>query len=142
INASLLLDDLPRFFETVLERPENLPPFASAALLWCMNRPTFRDAALMQWATDLRTGVEVLGAQLAFTEEGTAVPPELGRIFVGQGDAPDADRLRRALTLARNVAARAPRPFRAAPLTVAAWLSWALGRSTHASHYLEAASEI
>ncbi|MGP6170553.1 DUF4192 family protein [Microbacterium sp. A204] len=142
INASLLLDDLPLFFETVLERPENLPPFASAALLWCMNRPTFRDAALVQWATDLPTGVGILDAQLAFTHHGTAVPPELGQIFIGQGDAPDADRLRLALTLARNVAARAPRAYRAAPLTVAAWLSWALGRSTHAAHYLEAASEI
>jgi hypothetical protein len=142
INASLLLDDLPQFFEIALEQPENLPPFAAAALLWCMNRPTFRDAALVQWATDLSTGIDVLDAQLAFADQGTAVPPEMGDIFIGQGATPDADRLRLALALTRNVAARAPREFRAAPLTVAAWLSWALGRSTHASHYLDAVFEI
>ena len=142
IDAAFLLDDLPLFFETALERPENLPPFVSAALLWCLNRPTFRDAALVQWATDLSTGIDVLDAQLAFSSQGTAIPPELGQIFMGQGASPDADRLRLALTLVRNAAARAPRAFRAAPLTVAAWLSWALGRSTHAAHYLEDASEI
>lgn len=142
IAASLLLDDLPLFFETALEHPENAPPFVSAALLWCLNRPSFRDAALLQWATDLATGIRALDAQLAFTGDGTTVPPELGRIFIGQGDAPDPDRLRVALTLVRNVAARAPRASRPAPLTVAAWLSWALGRSTHAARHLEAAYEI
>jgi len=142
IAATLLLDDLPLFFETVLDHPENAPPFVSAALLWCLNRPSFRDAALLQWATDLPTGIRALDAQLAFTEHGTTVPTELGRMFVGQGDAPDPDRLRIALALVRNVAARAPRASRPAALTVAAWLSWALGRSTHAAHHLKAASEI
>ena len=142
LAATLLLDDLPLFFETALERPENLPPFVSAALLWCLDRPTFRDAALLQWATDLPTGIRVLDAQLAFTHDGATVPSELGRLFIGQGDAPDPDRLRVALSLVRNVAARAPRASRTAPLTAAAWLSWALGRSTHAGRYLAAAGEI
>lgn len=142
IAATLLLDDLPLFFESVLEHPENAPPFVSAALLWCLNRPSFRDAALLQWATDLTTGIRALDAQLAFGTHGQTVPDELGRVFIGQGAAPDPDRLRIALALVRNAAARAPRASRPAPLTVAAWLSWALGRSTHAVHHLAAASAI
>lgn len=142
ISAALLLDDLPLFFETALDHPENMPPFASAALLWCLDRPAFRDAAILQWATDLVTGIHALDAQLAFTHHGAAVPQELGRMFIGQGDAPDPDRLRLALTLVRTIAARAPRDFRPAPLTVGAWLSWALGRSTHAAHYLDEARAI
>lgn len=142
IAATLILDDLPLFFETSLEHPENMPPFASAALLWCLNRPTFRDAALLQWATDLATGIRALDAQLTFTHHGETVPADLGKMFIGQGEAPDADRLRLALTLVRNVAARAPRASQPAPLTAAAWLSWALGRSTHAAHYLDAARAI
>jgi hypothetical protein len=70
------------------------------------------------------------------------VPDDLGALFLGRGPAPDADRLRRALRLARAVAARAPRASRPGPLTVAAWLSWALGRSSHAAHYLDLVAEI
>jgi hypothetical protein len=55
---------------------------------------------------------------------------------------PDTERLRDALAVVRGAAARAPRSSRPAPLTVAAWLAWALGRATHAGRYLEMAREI
>lgn len=142
IAASVVLEDLPRFFEDLLDSPENLPPFATAALLWCMQRPRYRDVALLQWATDLRTGKRALTAQLAYAAGGTTVPDHLGEIFLGRGPRPDVDRLRVALTIARGAAARAPRASRPAPLTAAAWLSWALGRSSHAAHYLRLVSEI
>lgn len=142
IAAAAVLEDLPLFFEDLLDSPENLPPFATAALLWCFDRPRFRDVALMQWATDLPTGERTMAAQLAYAERGTAVPDELGEIFLGRGPRPDIDRLRVALTIARGAAARAPRASRPAPLTAAAWLSWALGRSSHAAHYLRLVSEI
>ncbi|WP_426185371.1 DUF4192 family protein [Microbacterium sp. TWP3-1-2b2] len=142
IAASVLLDDLPLFFEDLLDSPENLPPFATAALLWCMERPRYRDVALLQWATDLPTGERALSAQLAYAEGATTVPDDLGAVFLGRGPRPDVDRLKVALTIARNVAARAPRASRPAPLTAAAWLSWALGRSSHAAHYLRLVGEI
>lgn len=142
IAASLLLDDLPLFFEDLLDVPENLPPFVTAALLWCLERPRYRDVALVQWATDLRTGLRALGAQLAFADGDNTIPADLGEVFLGRGRRPDPDRLRVALTVVRNAAARAPRASRPAPLTAAAWLSWALGRSTHAAHYLQLATEI
>lgn len=142
IAASTLLDDLPAFFEMLLETPENLPPFVSATLLWCLDRPRYRDVALLQWASDLPTGMRALQAQLAYADDGTAVSSDLGNVLIGQGKAPDPDRLKVALTIVRNVAARAPRASRPAPLTLAAWLSWALGRSTHAAYCLNAVAEI
>lgn len=142
IAALVLLEDIPAFFESVLAAPDCLPPFATATLLWCLERPLLRDVAIAQWAGDLEGGVRALEAQTSFAASGEMVPDELGRVFLGQGPAPDADRLRRALAVVREAAARAPRASRPAPLTAAAWLSWALGRATHAGHYLGLVREI
>lgn len=142
LAAAVLLDDIPAFFEMLLEEPADLPPFATAALLWCLDRPVFRDVALTQWATDAGHGIRVLDAQLAFSRQGTMIPDDLGSIFLGRGPKPDPDRLRLALGVVRYAAARAPRSSRPGPLTAAAWLSWALGRSSHAGHYLESVQEI
>lgn len=142
IAAVIMLDDLPAFFESVLEAPDRLPPFAAAALLWCLDRPLFRDVALTQWATDITGGRRTLDAQLAFSRTRTSVPDDLGDVFLGRGPAPDQDRLRLALGVVRLLASRAPRASRPAPLTAAAWLSWALGRASHAARYLELVHEI
>lgn len=142
IAALVLLEDIPEFFETVLSSSDDLPPFATAALLWCLDRPLFRDVALTQWATDARGGARTLQAQLAFADSRAAVPDDLGDVFLGKGPAPDPERLRLALTLVRTAAARAPQQSRPAPLTAAAWLSWALGRASHAAHYLDLVREI
>ncbi len=142
IAASVMLDDLPMFFEMMIEHPDDPPPFATAALLWCLDRPPLRDAALLQWATDLPTGIRAFDAQLMFSTTGQSVPDDLGHMFIGQGAAPDPERLRIALGLVREAATRAPRASRPAPLTLAAWISWALGRATHAQHYLDAVAEI
>lgn len=142
IAALVMLEDVPAFLESVLRTPDDLPPFATAALLWCLDRPLFRDVAIAQWATDLAGGMRTLGAQLAFAGSGSMVPDDLGQVFLGRGPAPDPDRLRVALSVVRQVAARAPRASRPAALTAAAWLSWALGRSSHAGRYLEMVREI
>ncbi|WP_407358616.1 DUF4192 domain-containing protein [Microbacterium sp. LTA6] len=142
LAAVVLLDDIPAFFEMLLDEPENLPPFATAALLWCLGRPIFRDVALTQWATDAARGIRVLDAQLAYSHNGETIPDDLGAVFLGRGPKPDPDRLRLALAIVRGAAARAPRASRPGPLTVAAWLSWALGRSSHAAHYIDLVREI
>lgn len=142
IAALVILDDLPDFFELLLETPDEQPPFATAALLWCFDRPVFRDVALTQWATDRLGGERTLDAQYAFAHRGTSVPDDLGDVLLGRGETPDFERLRAALEIVRFAAARSPRLLRRGPLTVAAWLSWALGRSTHASHYLDLVREI
>lgn len=142
LAAISMLEDIPALFESVLQTPDELPAFVTAALLWCMDRPLFRDVAIAQWATGLVGGMRTLEAQLAFAERGEMVPEELGEVFLGRGAAPDLDRLRTALAVVRAAASRAPSAFRPAPLTAAAWLSWALGRSSHAGRYLDMAREI
>lgn len=142
VAALVMLEDIPVFLESVLQTPDELPAFAAAALLWCLDRPLFRDVAIAQWATGLAGGMRTLEAQLAFSAEGVMVPDELGDVFLGRGPAPDPERLRLALSVVRRAAASAPRESRPAPLTAAAWLSWALGRSSHAGHYLDMAREI
>src|SRR6218665_284229 len=136
IAAIAVVEGIPEFFEMLLESPDEQPPFATAALLWCLDRPLLRDVALVQWATSLDDGLRTLDAQCSFAETGSAIPDDLGRIFLGHGASPDEGRLRLALSVVRLTAARAPRHVRPAPLTLAAWLSWALGRATHAEHYL------
>lgn len=142
IAAALAVDDLPLFLESVLERPENLPSYATATLIHVLSRPLFRDVALVQWARDLPTGDRALVAQLAFAGDVSTIPSDLGETLFGAGPRPDADRLRLALSTVRAAAARAPRSHRPGPLVAAAWLSWALGQSTHAACYLEDAMEI
>ncbi len=142
VAALVLLEDVPAFFESVLAAPDGLPPLATATLLWCLERPLLRDVAIAQWATDLAGGIRTLDAQTAFAASGVMVPDEVGQVFLGRGPTPDTDRLRCALSAMREAAARAPRPARPAPLTVAAWLSWALGRASHAGRYLDMVREI
>ncbi|MFT4156689.1 MAG: DUF4192 family protein [Microbacterium sp.] len=142
ITALALLEHVPCFFEMLLEHPDDQSPSVTAALLWCLNRPLLRDVALAQWASSLADGIRTLEAQCAFADGRGAIPEDLGSVFLGQGPTPDPDRLQLALSAVRLAAARAPRMARPAPLTAAAWLSWALGRSTHAEHYLQLVREI
>lgn len=141
-TAARLLEDPPALFERLLDEPESDDPSVVTAILWCLERPLLRDTALTQWASDLPTGRTTLAAQLAFAERGAMLPDHLGDLFLGHGPRPDTDRLRLALTAARFAAARAPRRRRPGPLTAAAWLSWALGRSSHADAYLRLVREI
>ncbi len=108
-----------------------------ALLLWLLSRPSFRDVALAQWCYDADTAEEVLEFQLDFLD-GEPEPPE-ALFLMGEGPAPDADRLRAALRRMRQLAACASGRDRAAPLACAAWLSWALGMSTHAASYAQKA---
>lgn len=136
------LCNVPALFENALEaEPHELGLDTIAALLICLERPPMRDAALTQWAFDLEAGERLLDAQIAW-EDGADFPPHLAAHMLGAGPRPDIARIEAALGLVRYLAAIAPTPLRCAPLTVAAWLSWALGRSTHASAYLALVREI
>ena len=142
IMAEAVLDDLPCFAEELLEVPVGDDAYACAALLWCLNRPTLRDAVLVQWATDLDFGRRALDAQLRFADGHDAIPDAVGQVFLGRGKRPDPDRLGCALQVVRAAAARAPRHAKPGALTAAAWLSWALGRSSHAGRYVDEALAI
>ncbi len=142
LEAACALDDLPGLFEDALTWDEpTLPPLRVATLAWVLSRPSLRDIALVQWATDASGGNDAMQAQLRW-EDGEDYPPDLAAVMWGEGAHPDAPRLETALRLVRAVAARTPRPRRSGALAVAAWVSWALGRSTHADAYARAALEI
>ncbi|KJL32187.1 DUF4192 family protein [Microbacterium azadirachtae] len=141
-ETALLLDDLPSFLEEALDAPEALSPFATAALVWVLNRPALRDVALVQWASSIDRGDRALAAQLCHGTRAAVVPSDIGGILIGDGPRPDSDRLGVALTLVRRTVALAPRETRGGPLAAAAWLSWACGRSTHAARYLDQAQAV
>jgi len=142
LTAELVLDDLPGFAEHLLDAPAELSEFECAALLWCLSRPPLRDSLLVQWATDEDFGSQALDAQLSFSVDQTPIPDTVGEIFLGRGPRPDPDRLGCALQAVRTAASRAPRDARVGALTAAAWLSWALGRSSHAGAYVDEALRI
>lgn len=140
--AMLSLDDLPAVLDDALETPESRPPFVSATLIWVLARPVFRDVALVQWTRGGEAGSVALDAQLAASAGRAPISASPGDVFLGRGPRPDPDRLGIALLLTRNLAALAPRATRPGVLATAAWLAWALGRSTHTAHYLDLAAAI
>ncbi len=142
IAAAELLDDMPQFVEDMLARDGDPQPYESALLLWMLERPVLRDAVLMQWMSDLDSSLDAWDEQLGLRGSDRPVTSEHTTTLMGLGPRPDMSRLHRALELAKALIARAPRAERVGPLTVAAWLSWALGRSTHAGQQLEAAARI
>lgn len=142
LAAACALDDVPVLFEDALEwDAANLRPFDAAALIWCLARPALRDIALSQWCAGIDAGDAALEAQLRW-EHGEEYPDHLAMHMWGEGPRPDPERLERALELSRRLAAAAPRASRPGALASAAWLSWALGRSTHAGWYVDRALEI
>ncbi len=142
LAAACRMDDVPLLYEEALAAdPAQLDPYDAAALVWCLSRPVLRDVALMQWLADLPAGDATLEAQLRWSD-GEPYPEHLAAPMWGEADSPDAERLARALALVRRLAAAAPRAARPGVLAAAAWLAWALGRSSHASAYAARAQEI
>ncbi|MFT4213894.1 MAG: DUF4192 family protein [Microbacterium sp.] len=135
LEAACRLDDLPTFFEHALQtEPAEVTAMTAAMIGWCLERPSLRDVALVQWASDLAGGDVALEAQRRW-EDGEEYPSDLASVLWGEGVRPDAARIERALALVREVTALLPKRRRAGGLAVCAWLSWALGRSTHADRY-------
>lgn len=114
---------------------------AVALLSGMLNRPATRDIALVQWAHGFAAGESALAAQVGW-ENGADYPAHLARVMWGEGPRPDAKRLDAALTACRYAAALSPEEAQVGPLAAAAWLSWALGRSTHADTYARRALAI
>lgn len=142
LEAACQLDDLPTLFENALQwDAADLTPMRAAVLTWCLDRPSLRDVALVQWASDMSGGDRALDAQQKW-EDGAPYPADLAERMWGEGPLPDPDRLRAALALTRQVAALSPAEHRPGPLALCAWLSWALGRSTHADRYARQALRI
>ncbi|MFG6402217.1 DUF4192 family protein [Microbacterium sp. P04] len=142
LAAAEMFDDVPLLFEDALVWDvDRLDAYQAASLGWCLARPALRDIALTQWCRDLEAGDEAAEAQLRW-QHGEDYPAELATSMWGEGPIPDAERLAAALDLVRRIAASVPRNQRPGPLAACGWLSWALGRSTHAGDYASEALSI
>lgn len=130
------LENVHDLFESVIESAQGEVE-DDAMLLWILGRPSLRDVALSQWCHGADAAAETLQNQLNWLE-GIPYPP-VDVFLMGEGKAPDVDRLRAALKRLRHLAASASGRDRAAPLACAAWISWALGLSTHADAYAKRA---
>lgn len=132
--AMLDVDPLDLFEGSLSWDGSNLEAQSAATMIAMMNRPALRDVALVQWAHGFAAGESALDAQIAW-EDGVDYPTHLAMVMWGEGPRPDPQRLEAALTACRHLAALAPANAQVGPLAAAAWLSWALGRSTHADQY-------
>ncbi|MGV9195329.1 DUF4192 family protein [Microbacterium sp. MC2] len=143
LAAACEMDDLPGLYERALRwKATDLRPAQAAVLAWCLGRPALRDVALVQWSGDIVRGQQALEAQHRWEDSGAEYPVELASVMWGEDAEPLPARLDQALELCRHVAALAPPHLRAGALSVCAWLSWALGRSTHADRYAAMAQAI
>lgn len=139
--AMLDVDPLDLYEGALSWDGSNLEAQSAATMIAMMNRPSLRDVALVQWAHGFAAGESALDAQIAW-ESGVEYPKHLAMVMWGEGPRPDPKRLEAALTACRHLAALAPEDAQVGPLAAAAWLSWALGRSTHADVYARRALAI
>ncbi|KQO99550.1 hypothetical protein ASF30_06410 [Leifsonia sp. Leaf264] len=134
---------LPEFLEYLLaHRPDSLSPEIIASALWVLERPVFRDIAILQWAFGREIGLQALDDQLRWTGAATIEETGTGLLLWGEGPRPDPDRIDAAMALLGQLAACAPLSARVAPLTMLAWLCWALGQSSRAAVFITAALAI
>lgn len=132
--------DLVSCFDAALTcDPACLTADSAGEMLWLLNQPSMRDVGLIHWSHG--RGAEALEAQEAW-QNGASYPDYLAAIMWGDAVRPDVTRLQSALQLCRHLAGAAPEHYRVGPLSTAAWLSWALGKSTHASVYASQALTI
>ena len=136
------------------------PPVRVAWFLHLADRPSIRDAMMLQLAFGQVVGeaahddavetasraarrgetVDDLVRRELVEGQEDAVSELLGRLLLGQSSLrPEHGRVERGLDLARWAAAHAPVELRAAPLCIAAWLAWALGRGSAAGALVDQA---
>lgn len=117
--------------------PIDLTGEQAAWLVATFNSPLYRDTYLTQVASNQGNGESMLTYQLGYQEHG--IFEGKANVMAGKAPRPDGYRLERALEFARYTAAIIPLP---GAFAVAAWLSWALGRSTHAEVYAQMARKL
>lgn len=136
-SAGLSAEEMLCLFERALAvDAHDMNASDHALLARCLTRPALRDVALLQWAHGQSAGVDALQAQLAW-EEGRDYPKALAAVMWGEGARPDPQRIERALGVCMRTVALTPIDNQPGVLAAAAWLSWSLGRSTHAYRHAQ-----
>lgn len=130
---------LPHYLEGLLmgDDDERTPGIAAGVLASFFEKPVYRDIILGTLAHGVEHGRAAVKAQEDW-EQGKEYPDAVAAFMMGQGPRPDVKRLEAGLKWARLAASGGM----AGALSVCAWISWALGRSTHALRYAEMALEV
>jgi hypothetical protein len=138
-----LLQDIPLLMEMVLDCNDSTICELSALLLFAWQGPPLRDLTMVQWASDLAMGDQILeeADRFAKTRE-VDVESTSGKMMMGIGSRPDVGRIERGIDILLAVVSRADDPDRPAPLCMLAWLTWALGLTSHAHRYVQEALNI
>lgn len=128
------LDDMTQAWDTSLTLTDPVwHSFRMAVVVWALGTPPVRDTVLATWCHGIAGGRRALEQQVAWTTDGTT--PDGPLFLAGEGPRPSPARLVAGLELTRRLASLTTGAERAACLATAAWLSWALGRGTHAHAY-------
>ena len=135
-------EDVPLFVELALEWTDDEFAESAALLLYLLQGPASRDAAMLQWATNLSMGDDLW----ATSQQPPGLDPQwdhsIGNLMLGIGPRPDHERMLQAIALLRRLVAVADVSAQPAPLCMLAWLSWALGLSSVAAVHLDAVRAI
>ena len=143
--------------------PQNLGLDDAAALLFLVQGPACRDQMMLQFAFGETVGRNTQALNLRYARlqratgrslddiigaeqsEGRESPHSrsTGDLMLGSGrERPDPERIEQAIRVLKVLVALAPRKARPAPLCMLAWLSWALGRGSVASIFVDQALAI
>ena len=137
------LRDIPATLEEIITaRGDSVDPHAAAFVITISLSPAVRDVVMMQWAFDLALGERVLADAARFSRGTTAGALETAGLMLGRGPRPDPERVGRAISLLKSIAALAPDDSRAPVLCMLAWLNWALGRSSVADVFVAEALRV
>jgi hypothetical protein len=139
-DASPTLADVPVLAELVASGA-TLTATHAADLALTLHSPLTRDVLLVQWAAGAELGAEALEAQVGW-QAGGFIPEDVQRVMLGTAKRPDPTRLTAALDAVTLLAAHLPEALRPGSLAAAAWLSWALGRSSQAQSFSQMALTI
>jgi hypothetical protein len=127
---------LIRFFEEALNLDDDEFIRRAGRYLLCLQLSMFCDLMMLQWASDVNTALR-LWADVARSEHNKpSADSEICELLNGLGPRPDSERLQRAIEFVLRLVSCADDAMRLRPLTVLAWLCWALGRGSVASVYL------
>jgi len=132
----------PAFVEWVLGWNGNDLDERGWYALFRFQNPPLRDQTMLQWAFGSEFGERLFAATESAGSDFRELSPELGDRMMGKGPRPDLERVERGIHLLRELLAAATNDLRPAPLCMLAWLSWAIGRTTHAVEYINQALDI
>ena len=134
-------DQVPPFIEGLLSTDRLLSGTEIGILASILQRPAFRDIALVTIVGGAELGETAVLAQERW-QDGAPYPKDVAQLMWGQGAKPDAKRLTKALEHARLASPAMLSLGVGGSLAVCAWLSWALGQSSHAQTYARQALDV